>query len=320
MSFYTCRCGIVHAQGLNDQQSKKICVGHIIAIWRTEYIRDHTNPDLLINSTYSHFDPSVHRPTKRRPKPNLQKTILQARIPRDRSSQIKTREQHATNLPRSKPKPTPSPNQNQLATPKTNQKMPQLKDPDSYRKPCTLCHKPRDVLVRCQIDPNTLIPPPPPPPPPATTSTSTPSNPPSNPNDNNNNNETPNEIEQDPAPNTPQTTPTPTPQLKPNSWHFVCPGSCWRRVSGGVVDGDLAEGRRGYRYGGMWKNRHAGVSAKVPRRLKGKLGREEEGGRDGEGGKDGEEGEAGSGGGGGGQGRGEYGRKEEVGREDGAGS
>lgn len=24
----------------------------------------------------------------------------------------------------------------------------------------------------------------------------------------------------------------------------------------------------------MWKNRHAGVSAKVPRRLKGKLGRE----------------------------------------------
>jgi hypothetical protein len=48
-------------------------------------------------------------------------------------------------------------------------------------------------------------------------------------------------------------------------------------VSGGVIDGDLAEGREGYRYGGMWKNKHAGVSAKVPRRLKGKLGREGEG-------------------------------------------
>ena len=45
-------------------------------------------------------------------------------------------------------------------------------------------------------------------------------------------------------------------------------------MSGGVIDGDLATGREGYRYGGMWKNKHAGVSAKVPRRLKGKLGRE----------------------------------------------
>jgi hypothetical protein len=45
-------------------------------------------------------------------------------------------------------------------------------------------------------------------------------------------------------------------------------------VSGGVIDGDLKEGREGYRYGGMWKNKHAGVSAKVPKRLKGKLGRE----------------------------------------------
>jgi hypothetical protein len=86
-------------------------------------------------------------------------------------------------------------------------------------------------------------------------------------------------------------------------------------VSGGVVDGDLAEGRQGYRYGGMWKNKHAGASAKVPRRLKGKLGREGNGG-----GKDGKEGgesggedvNGGSGGGGSGQGRGEYGRKEDA--------
>lgn len=49
-------------------------------------------------------------------------------------------------------------------------------------------------------------------------------------------------------------------------------------MSGGVIDGDLKEGREGYRYGGMWKNKHAGVSAKVPRRLKGKLGREGGGG------------------------------------------
>lgn len=49
-------------------------------------------------------------------------------------------------------------------------------------------------------------------------------------------------------------------------------------MSGGVIDGDLKEGREGYRYGGMWKNKHAGVSAKVPRRLKGKFGREGGGG------------------------------------------
>ena len=59
-------------------------------------------------------------------------------------------------------------------------------------------------------------------------------------------------------------------------------------MSGGVIDGDLKEGREGYRYGGMWKNKHAGVSAKVPRRLKGKLGRE--GGGGGGGGGEGKEG------------------------------
>ena len=34
----------------------------------------------------------------------------------------------------------------------------------------------------------------------------------------------------------------------------------WKRVSGGVIDGD--EDHKFYRYGGMWKNKHAGVSAK----------------------------------------------------------
>lgn len=66
-------------------------------------------------------------------------------------------------------------------------------------------------------------------------------------------------------------------------------------MSGGVIDGDLAAGREGYRYGGMWKNKHAGVSAKVPRRLKGKLGREggKGGESEGEEGKDGEDGKEG---------------------------
>jgi hypothetical protein len=183
--------------------------------------------------------------------------------------------------------------------------MPQLKDPASYRKNCTLCNKPRDVLVRCQIDPNTPIPAPRPAPAP---SSSSPSNP-----DNNDSDEIPKENEDDPA-TTSNATKPPAPQLKPGSWHFVCPGSCWQRVSGGVIDGDLAEGRQGYRYGGMWKNKHAGASAKVPRRLKGKLGREG-GGKDGTKGEKDDEGGSGGGGGGGGgvsgEGRGEYGRKGE---------
>ena len=48
-------------------------------------------------------------------------------------------------------------------------------------------------------------------------------------------------------------------------WHFVCPGSCWKRVSGGVIDGD--DKHKLYRYGGMWKNKHEAVSAKKPRRV-----------------------------------------------------
>ncbi|KAK6443544.1 hypothetical protein LTR95_000371 [Oleoguttula sp. CCFEE 5521] len=54
-------------------------------------------------------------------------------------------------------------------------------------------------------------------------------------------------------------------------WHFVCPGKCWKSVSGGIVDGVPEKVGEGYKYGGMWKNKHAGVSAKVPKRLKGKL-------------------------------------------------
>lgn len=60
-------------------------------------------------------------------------------------------------------------------------------------------------------------------------------------------------------------------------WHFVCPGSCWKSVSGGVIDGDGGEGRKGYRYGGMWKNKHEGASARMPRKVKGRLRREREG-------------------------------------------
>lgn len=48
-------------------------------------------------------------------------------------------------------------------------------------------------------------------------------------------------------------------------WHFVCPGKCWKQVSGGIVDGDKAEEHKWYRYGGMWKNKHEAVSAKKPK-------------------------------------------------------
>ncbi|KAK4545118.1 hypothetical protein LTR36_003669 [Oleoguttula mirabilis] len=52
-------------------------------------------------------------------------------------------------------------------------------------------------------------------------------------------------------------------------WHFVCPGKCWKAVSGGVVDGDAEHEH--YLYGGMWKNKHDAVSAKMPKN-KGKRG------------------------------------------------
>lgn len=47
------------------------------------------------------------------------------------------------------------------------------------------------------------------------------------------------------------------------TWHFVCPGSCWKNVSGGQVDGNADHPM--YRYGGMWKNKHEAVSAKKPK-------------------------------------------------------
>ncbi|OQN98941.1 hypothetical protein B0A48_15287 [Cryoendolithus antarcticus] len=50
------------------------------------------------------------------------------------------------------------------------------------------------------------------------------------------------------------------------------------RIEAGGKDGEngpavevVIQGEDGYKYGGMWKNKHAGVSAKVPKRLKGKL-------------------------------------------------
>ena len=50
------------------------------------------------------------------------------------------------------------------------------------------------------------------------------------------------------------------------TWHLVCPGKCWKEVSGGVIDGDKSEEHKCYRYGGMWKNKHEAVSAKKPRK------------------------------------------------------
>ncbi|KAJ1453283.1 hypothetical protein M885DRAFT_524680 [Pelagophyceae sp. CCMP2097] len=48
------------------------------------------------------------------------------------------------------------------------------------------------------------------------------------------------------------------------AWHMVC-GKCWKDVSGGVTDGDAAHPF--YRYGGLWKNRHAAPqSTKPPKR------------------------------------------------------
>jgi hypothetical protein len=41
------------------------------------------------------------------------------------------------------------------------------------------------------------------------------------------------------------------------TWKMSC-GVCWNTVSGGVVDGDASHPH--YRYGGLWKNRHANRS------------------------------------------------------------
>lgn len=38
-------------------------------------------------------------------------------------------------------------------------------------------------------------------------------------------------------------------------WHFVCPGKCWKDVSGGVEDAKSFESQYPwYRYGGMVRN------------------------------------------------------------------
>jgi hypothetical protein len=66
-------------------------------------------------------------------------------------------------------------------------------DPSAGRKPCDICNKSVNVLIRCTYDSS-------------------------------------------------------------EKWGMVC-GSCWRDVSGGVVDGD--EAHPFYRYGGLWKNRRA---------------------------------------------------------------
>lgn len=44
-------------------------------------------------------------------------------------------------------------------------------------------------------------------------------------------------------------------------WHFVCPSTCWKKVSGGVQDG--VPDKPWYQYGGMWKDKHEAVSAKM---------------------------------------------------------
>ncbi|KAF5851983.1 hypothetical protein GGP41_000729 [Bipolaris sorokiniana] len=73
-------------------------------------------------------------------------------------------------------------------------------------------------------------------------------------------------------------------------WHFVCPGACWKAVSGGVEDAkSLKEEFPYYRYGGMWKDRSADgpVSAKKPKKVKERQ-REEMKARGGNGGAEGE--------------------------------
>lgn len=92
---------------------------------------------------------------------------------------------------------------NKTSSPPLNE--PQVDDPAEAAprkgsKQCSLCHTPRDVLIRCQIDDT-------------------------------------------------------------GTWHFICTGKCWKEVSGGVVDGDGTN--EWYKYGGMWKNKHEGVSAKI---------------------------------------------------------
>jgi len=66
------------------------------------------------------------------------------------------------------------------------------------RKPCTLCGRAADLLVRCQADAS-------------------------------------------------------------GKWQMAC-GRCWKEASGGRVDGSPEAPH--YRYGGLWKNHHAGISGR----------------------------------------------------------
>jgi hypothetical protein len=69
-------------------------------------------------------------------------------------------------------------------------------------KCCTICSKPRDILVRCQID-------------------------------------------------------------ETQKWHFVCPGACWKSVSGGIEDAKgMQDQYPHYRYGGMVSLQHGKSSRK----------------------------------------------------------
>ncbi|MCJ1407981.1 hypothetical protein MMC19_002053 [Ptychographa xylographoides] len=111
-----------------------------------------------------------------------------------------------TNLPDSPPSTHPTSPSAVPSSPTPQHKSKKRSiSPSAFRKACTLCETPRDVLVRCRID-------------------------------------------------------------ETQAWHFVCPGKCWNSVSGGVIDGPT---KPHYRYGGMWKNKHAGVSAKKPSKRKG---------------------------------------------------
>jgi hypothetical protein len=78
-------------------------------------------------------------------------------------------------------------------------------EPSPHSKPCSLCGRRRDVLIRCQID-------------------------------------------------------------STKKWHFICTGKCWKQVSGGSIEGDADH--REYKYGGMWKNKHEYVSAKIKGKAK----------------------------------------------------
>ncbi|KAE8449533.1 hypothetical protein EG329_008142 [Mollisiaceae sp. DMI_Dod_QoI] len=81
----------------------------------------------------------------------------------------------------------------------------QKQESSPHSKPCSICHRPRNVLVRCQID-------------------------------------------------------------ESRKWNFVCTAKCWQEVSGGKEDGDKDHPL--YRYGGMWKNKHEYVSAKIKGKAK----------------------------------------------------